>query len=89
MTTAPTAARPGTGLLSPDIDPEITCNFCKKPGHTKDECRKLKRKEIQIRNDDQNTKKGILNARIVKKQTSRRNGVGKEQEPTSNLKTSD
>ena len=38
MSTAPTATRPGTGLLSSGIDPNITCNYCKKPGHVKDEC---------------------------------------------------
>ena len=57
MSTAPTATRPGTGLLSSGIDPGITCNYCKKPGHTKDECRKLKRKEEQKRNDGQAAKK--------------------------------
>ena len=57
MSTAPTATRPGTGLLSSGIDPNITCNHCKKPGHVKDECRKLKRKEEQRRNDGQDTKK--------------------------------
>ena len=57
MSTAPTATRPGTGLLSSGIDPNITCNFCKKPGHVKDDCRKLKRKEEQRRNERQDTKK--------------------------------
>ena len=57
MSTAPTATRPGTGLLSSGIDPNITCNYCKKPRHVKDECRKLKRKEEQRRNDGQDTKK--------------------------------
>ena len=57
MSTAPTATRPGTGLLSSGIDPNITCNYCKKPGHVKDECRKLRRKEEQRRNDGQDTKK--------------------------------
>ena len=57
MSTAPTATRPGTGLLSSGIDPNIACNYCKKPGHVKDECRKLKRKEEQCRNDGQDTKK--------------------------------
>ena len=57
MSTAPTAKRPGTGLLSSGIDPNITCNYCKKPGHVNDECRKLKRKEEQRRNDGQDTKK--------------------------------
>ena len=57
MSTAPTATRPDTGLLSSGIDPGVTCNYCKNPGHRKDECRKLKRKEEQKRNDRQNTKK--------------------------------
>ena len=57
MSTAPTATRPGTGLLSSGIDPNITCNYCKKPGHVKDDCRKLKRKEEQRRNKGQDTKK--------------------------------
>ena len=57
MSTAPTATRPGTGLLSSGIDPNITCNYCKKPGHIKDDCRKLKRKEEQRRNEGQDTKK--------------------------------
>ena len=57
MSTAPTATRPRTGLLSSGIDPNITCNYCKKPGHVKDDCRKLKRKEEQRCNDGQDTKK--------------------------------
>ena len=57
MSTAPTATRPGTGLLSSGIDQNITCNYCKKPGHVKDDCRKLKRKEEQKRNGGQDTKK--------------------------------
>ena len=68
MSTAPTATRPLTGLLSSGIDPLITCSNCKKPGHTKSQCReKLKRKEEQKRNDGQNTKKSIQSARLVKK----------------------
>ena len=57
MSTAPTATRPGQGLLSSGIDPGITCNYCKKPGHVKDDCRKLKRKEEQKRNEGSSTKK--------------------------------
>ena len=41
MSSAATATRPGNGLLSSGIDPGITCNYCKKPGHPKKECRKL------------------------------------------------
>ena len=61
MSAAPTATRPGTGLLSSGIDPNVTCNYCKKPGHVKEDCRKLKRKEEQRRNDGQDTKKEYPN----------------------------
>ena len=57
MSTATTATRPGTGLLSSGIDPNVTCNYCKKPGHVEDDCRKLKQKEEQRRNDGQDTKR--------------------------------
>ena len=59
MTSAPSTSRPGTGLLSSGIDPNATCNCCKKPGHVKDDCRKLKRKEQanSKSNDGQSTKK--------------------------------
>ena len=87
MSTAHTATRPGTGLLSSGIDPNITCNYCKKPGHVKDDCRKLKRKEEQRRNEGQDTKKEIPNVRLATKLTTRRNDVGKALEPTSSPKT--
>ena len=32
MSSASTATRPGTGLLSYGIDPGLTCNYCKKTG---------------------------------------------------------
>ena len=57
MSTAPSATRPGAGLLSSGIDPNTTCNYCKKPGQVKDDCRKLKSKEEQRRNDGQDTNK--------------------------------
>ena len=88
MSTAPTATRPGTGLLSSGIDPNVTCNYCKKPGHVKDDCRKLKRKEEQKRNGGQDTKKNIPNVQLATKRITRRNGVGKALEPTSSPKTS-
>ena len=57
MSTVPTATRPVTGLLSSGLDPNITCNYFKKPGHVKDGCGKLKRKEEQKRNEGRDTKK--------------------------------
>ena len=51
MSTAPRATRSGTGLLSSGIDTNVTCNY------RKDDCRKLKKKEEQRRNDGQDTKK--------------------------------
>ena len=87
MSTAPTATRPGTGLLSSGIDPNITCNYCKKPGHVKDDCRTLKRKEEQRRNDKQDTKKSIQHVQFATKRTTRRNDVGKALEPTSRPKS--
>ena len=57
MSTAPTAKRPGNGLLSSGIDPGTTCKYCKKPGHTKNDCRNLERKEELKRNDGHSTKK--------------------------------
>ena len=82
MSTAPTTTRPGQGLLSSGIDTGTTCNYCKKPEHVVDECRKLKRKE-QKRNEGQSTKKSAQSARPVTKQFTRRKGVGKALEPTS------
>ena len=59
LSSAPTATRPGTGHLSSGIDPGTTCNYCKKAGHSKDECRKHKGKEEHQRNDSQNIKKRV------------------------------
>ena len=88
MSPAPTATRPGTGLLSSGIDPNVTCNYCKKPGHVKVDCRKLKRKEEQRRNDGKDSKKKYQNVQLATKRTTRRNGVGKALESTSSPKTS-
>ena len=88
MSTAPTATRPGTGLLSSGIDPNITCNYCKKPGHVKDDCRKLKRKEEQRRNEGQNTKKKYPECPTCDKTNHPGNDVGKALELTSSPKTS-
>ena len=88
MSTAPTATRPGTGLLSSGIDPGITCNYCKKPGHTKTNAVNLRGKKNKNATTARVPKKSIQSARLVTKRTTRRNGVGKALEPTSNLKTS-
>ena len=82
MSTAPTATRPGTGLLSSGINPNITC---KKPEHVKDDCRELKRKDEQRRYDGQGTKNE--NPKCPTKQTTGRNDVGKALKPTSSPKT--
>ena len=57
LSTVSTATQPSNGPLSSSIDPGITCNYRKNPGHTKDQCRKLRRKEELERNDGQSTKK--------------------------------
>ena len=59
MTSAPSTSLPGTKPLSSGIDSNATCNCCKNPGHVKDDCRKLKRKEqANVKsNDGQSTKK--------------------------------
>ena len=89
MSTAPTATRPGTGLLSSGIDPGVTCNYCKKPGHTKKmNAVNLRGKKNKNATTVRVPKKSTQSARLVTKQTTRRNGVGKALEPTSNLKTS-
>ena len=87
MSTAPTATRPGTGFLSSGIDPNITCNYCKKPGDVKDDCRKLKKKEEQRRNDGQDTKKEYPKCPTCDKTNHRPNDVGKALEPMSSPKT--
>ena len=88
MPTTPTATRRGTGLLSYGVDPNVTCNDCKKPGHVKDVCRKP---EKARRNNDAITgripKKNIQNVQFATKRTTRRNDVGKALEPISSPKT--
>ena len=45
----------------------LLATIAKNPGHTKDECRKLKRKEEQKCNDGQNTKKEYPNCPTCEK----------------------
>ena len=89
MTSAPPTSRPGTRPLSTGIDSNATCNCCKKPGHVKDDCRKLKRKEqANVKsNDGQSTEKDYPNVPYATKRTTRLNGGGKEQDPILNPKT--
>ena len=88
MSTAPTATRPGTGLLSSGIDPNITCNYCKKPGHVKVDCRKLKKRRNKSAMAGRIRRKNIPNVQLATKRITRRNGVGKALDPTSSPKTS-
>ena len=88
MSTAPTATRPDTGLLSSGIDPNITCNYCKKSGHVKADCRKLKKRRNNAAKTGRIPRKDIQNAQLATKRTTRRNDVGKALEPTSSPKTS-
>ena len=88
MSTALTATRPGTGLLSSGIDPNITCNYCKKPEHVKDDCRKLKKRRNNAATKGRTPRKNIQNVRLATKQITRRNDVGKALELTSRSKSS-
>ena len=87
MSAAPTATRPGTGLFSSGIDPNVTCNYCKKPGHVKGDCRKLKRKEEQRRNDGQDNKKEYSKCPTCDKTNHPAERCWKKLEPTSSPKT--
>ena len=88
MSTAPTATRPGTGLLSSGIDPNVTCSYCKKPGHVKDDCRNFKRKEEQKATTGRIPRKNIQKVQLATKRITRRNGFGKALDSTSSTKTS-
>ena len=88
MSTAPTATRPGTGFLSPGIDPNVTCNYSKKPGHVKDDCRKLKKRRNNAALTGRIPKRSIQSVQLATKRTTRRNDVGKAVEPTSSKKIS-
>ena len=88
ISTAPTATRPGTGLISSGIDPNVTCNYCKKPGHVKMTVENSNEKRNKDATMDRITKKNIQNVQLATKQTTRRNDVGKALEPTSSPKTS-
>ena len=86
LSTVPKAPRPGNGLLSSGIDPRITGNYCKEPGHTKDECQNLERNRNLNATTASLPKKSAQSARLVTKRTKRPNGVGKRPEFTSSLK---
>ena len=88
MSTAPTATRPETGLLSSGIDPNVTCNYCKKPGHVKNDCRNSNERRNNDATTDRIPRKSIPNVQRATKQITRRNGVGKAREPISSLRIS-
>ena len=87
MSTAPTATRPGTGLLSSGIDAGTTCNYCKKPGHVKVDCRKLSERRNKNAMTASIPRKSTQSARLVTKQTTRRNGVGNALDDSNNKPT--
>ena len=87
MSTAPTATRPGTGLLSSGIDPNVTCNYCKKQAMSKTIAENSKERRNKNAMADRIPKKNIPNVPLATKRITRRNGVGKALEPTSSPKT--
>ena len=87
MSTAPTATRPENGLLSAGIDPNITCNYCKKPGHKKMIAANSNERWNNAAMKGRIIRKNIPNVRLATKRITRRNDVGKALEPTSSPKT--
>ena len=71
MSTAPAATRPAQGLLPSGIDPGITCNYCKKPDHSRYECKKFKTKQKGNVLMVKPPKKNTTNAPRATKQTTR------------------
>ena len=88
MSTAPTATRPGTGLLSSGIDPNITCNYCKSRDMSKVTAENSREKRNKSAMAGRIRRKNIPNVQLATKRITRRNGVGKALEPTSSPKTS-
>ena len=72
MSTAPTATRPGTELLSSGIDPGINCNHCQNRVIQKTNVVNSKRKKYKNARTTRIPKKSTQSARLVKKQTTRR-----------------
>ena len=87
MSTAPTATRPGTGLLSSGLDPNVTCNYCKKPGHVKMSAENSKERRNKDAMTGRIPRKNIQNVQLATKRTTRPNDVGRALEPTSSPKT--
>ena len=65
----------------------LLATTAKKPGHVKDDCRKLKRKEEQRRNDGQDTKKEYPKCPTCDKTNHPAERCWKALEPTSSPKT--
>ena len=88
MSTAPTATRPGTGLLSSGIDPNVTCNYCKNRAMSKMTAKNSSERRNKSATAGRIPRKNIPNVQLATKRITRRNGVGKALEPTSSPKTS-
>ena len=67
MSTAPTATRPGTGLLSSGNDPSVTCNYCKKPATSKMTAENSNERRNKDATTDRITKKNIQNEYRLRK----------------------
>ena len=87
MSTAPTAKRPGTGLLSSGIEPNVTCNYCKKPDMSRMNAENSKERRNNAAMTDRIPRKNIQNVQLATKRTTHWNDVGKALEPISSPKT--
>ena len=85
MSTAPTATRPGTGLLSSGIDPNIT--IARNRDMPKTTAENSKERRNNAAKTGRTPRKSIQNIQLATKRTTRRNDVGKALEPTSSPKT--
>ena len=85
--TAPTAKRPGTGLLSSGIDPNITATIAKNLDMSRMTAENLSERRNNAATTGRIPKKNIQNVQLATKRITRRIDVGKALEPTSSPKT--
>ena len=88
MSTAPTATRPGTGLLSSGIDQIFLAIIAKNLGMSKMTAANSKERRNNAAMKGRILRKNIQNVQLATKQINRRNDVGEALELTSSPKTS-